>query len=239
MKSIGYVSVISIFLIIFLASFSFVTVESKPGEVEETAEILWFDDFEAETIKWLGVGSGYVTRSEFMAFSGSGSMNITAQTLNMEESLRQIGSYEYPLRSVVLDFWFSIPYENLSNFAFGLEYCSANRDIWHRSAIILPQGLIEDETGAWIPIQNYLMNLDQTDNYCIWHHATLKVDLHSGKYIELIIDDYILDLSSYNMNNRTSEGSPVLWGVIYPYFYTFASNGKCSILIDDVTLMLK
>lgn len=241
MKSIAYASVITIILTILFASFSFVIVESKPGEADDgaTTEVLWFDDFEATTIKWLGVGSGNVTRTEYMAFSGSGSMNVTAQTQNIEESLRQIGSYEYPLRTMILDFYFSIPYKNLSNFAFGLEYCSANRDIWHRSAIVLPQGLIENQTGAWIPIQNYFMNLDQTDNYSIWHHANLKVDLHSGKYIQLTVDDYTLDLSSYDMYNRKLEGNPVCWGVTYPYFYTFASNGNCSVLIDDVILMLE
>jgi hypothetical protein len=240
MKAITYASAITIFLTILFASFSFVIVESKPGDaVDTTTEILWFDDFETKTIKWLGVGSGSVTRTEFMAFSESASMNITAQTQNIEESLRQIGSYEYPLRTIVLDFWFSIPYQNLNNFAFGLEYCSANRDIWHRSAIVLPQGLIENQTGAWIPIQNYLMNLDQKDNYSVWHHANLKVDLHSGKYIQLTVDDYTLDLSSCDMYNRKMEGSPVLWGVIYPYFYTIASNGNCSVLVDDITLMLE
>ena len=87
MKSIVYASVLSLFLIILFASFSFVIVESKPGEVDEVvAEVLWFDDFEDKTMKWLGVGSGSVTRSEFMAFNGSGSMNVTAQTLNLEES---------------------------------------------------------------------------------------------------------------------------------------------------------
>ena len=83
------------------------------------------------------------------------------------------------------------------------------------------------------------MNLDQSDNYSVWHHANLKVDLQSGKYIQLTVDDYTLDLSSYELYNRTLEGSPVCWGVIYPYFYTFASNDNCSVLIDDITLMLE
>jgi len=65
------------------------------------------------------------------------------------------------------------------------------------------------------------------------------VDLHSGEYIQLIVDDSIFDLSSYDMYDRTVEGSPVCWGVMYPYFYTFASYGNCSVLIDDVTLMLE
>ena len=220
-----------------------VPVFGIPKNNVESSErkLLYFDDFEAKTIKWLGTGSGSVSLSDYMAFSGSGSMNITSKAWDLEEALRQIGSPEYPLPDAILEFRFSIPYQNLNCFVFGLEYCSANRGIWYRSAIILPQGKYENGSGSWIPMDDYSMNLDLTDNYSIWHYASLTVDLNNGKYIQVVIDDYVFDLDSlgYQLYDRTLEGNPVLWGSFYPYFYSFGMAGSCSVLVDDVALYLE
>jgi hypothetical protein len=202
-----------------------------------TETTLWFDDFESETVKWLGVGSGSVTRSTTMAMSGAASLNVTAQTWNIEEAQRQIGSPNYPLSIVTVDFWFSVPNTGYGYFVFGLQYCSANRDVWYRSGITL-SGQYENETGQWANIEGFHTGWDLTDNYSIWHHARLSVDLANGRYISLTIDDYTFDLESlgYKCYDRTVEGNPVLWGSVYPYFFAGGGYSSCSILIDDVML---
>lgn len=206
----------------------------------ETDTILWFDNFESDTVKWLGVGSGTVTRSTTMAMSGDASLNIMARTWSNEEAQRQIGSPNYPLSTVTLDFWFSVPITGYGYFVFGLEYCSANRDVWHRSGIML-SGQYENETGQWASIEGFPIGWDLSDNYRIWHHASLSVDLAKGTYITLTIDDYTFDLESlgYKCYDRTVEGNPVLWGSVYPYFFAGGGDSSCSILIDDVTLKSK
>jgi len=239
MKSITYVGVVSLFLTVLFASFSFVAVGSKPGAVEGTVEVLWFDDFESETFKWLGVGSGSVSRSTIGAFNGDASLNVTALMWNIEEALRQIGSSEYPMPVATLDFWFSMPMTNFGYFVFGLEYCSANRDVWYRSGIQMVSGEYENEAGVWSAIEGFPAGWDINDGYDVWHHASLSVDLANGNYVSLTVDDYDFDLQSlgYKCYNR---GSPqILWGVIYPYFYSGGGYGSCSILIDDVTFMLE
>lgn len=203
----------------------------------DTDTILWFDDFESETVKWLGVGSGSVTRSTTMAMSGDASLNVTAQTGSNEEAQRQIGSPNYPLSIVTVDFWFSVPITGYGYFVFGLEYCSANRDVWYRSGIML-SGQYENATGQWASIEGFPIGWDLTNSYSIWHHASLSVDLATGTYITLTIDDYTFDLQSlgYKCYDRTVEGNPVLWGSVYPYFFAGGGGSSCSILIDDVTL---
>jgi hypothetical protein len=202
--------------------------------------ILWFDDFESETVKWLGVGSGSVTRSTTMAMSGDASLNVTAQTGSNEEAQRQIGSPNYPLSIVTVDFWFSVPITGYGYFVFGLEYCSANRDVWYRSGIML-SGQYENATGQWASIEGFPIGWDLTNSYSIWHHASLSVDLATGTYITLTIDDYTFDLHSlgYKCYDRTVEGNPVLWGSVYPYFFAGGGGSSCSILVDDVTLKLR
>jgi hypothetical protein len=203
----------------------------------DTDTILWFDDFESETVKWLGVGSGSVTRSTTMAMSGDASLNVMAQTRSNEEAQRQIGSPNYPLSIVTVDFWFSVPITGYGYFVFGLEYCSANRDVWYRSGIML-SGQYENATGQWASIESFPIGWDLTNSYSIWHHASLSVDLATGTYITLTIDDYTFDLKSlgYKCYDRTVEGNPVLWGSVYPYFFAGGGGSSCSILIDDVTL---
>lgn len=238
-KPFIYSGVVSLFLIVLFASFGFVAVGSKPGAVEGSAEVLWFDDFESETVKWLGVGSGSVSRSTVGAFNGDAGLNVTALTWNIEEALRQIGSPKYPMPVATLDFWFSMPMTNLDYFVFGLEYCSANRDVWYRSGIKLVSGEYENETGGWAAIEGFPAGWDINDYYEVWHHASLSVDLANGNYVSLTIDDYDFDLKSLGYKCFDRGESQVLWGVFYPYFYSGGSYGSCSILIDDVTLSLE
>lgn len=213
-------------------------ISGNPQNTSKDVEtVLWFDDFEAETIKWQGVGSGSVARSEVMAFSGDASLNITAQTWDIEEALRQIGSPGYPMPLLTVEFWFSLPSTGYGYFVFGLEYCSANRGIWYRSGIML-SGHYENEAGHWVSIEGFPSGLDLADNHHVWHYASLTVDLANGNYVSLTIDDYTFDLEvlGYKCYDRTLEGSPVLWGVAYPYFYSGGGYSPCSILIDDVRL---
>ena len=229
--------IISLVLITMLGLSPVVMSANNNDKSVEADTILWFDDFESDTVKWLGVGSGSVTRSTAMAMNGDASLNITALTWSNEEAQRQIGSPNYPLSPVTVDFWFSVPITDYEYFVFGLQYCSANRDAWYRSGIML-SGLYENETGQWASIEGFPIGWDLSDNYQIWHHASLSVDLAGGTYLTLTIDDYTFDLESlgYKCYNRTVEGNPVLWGSVYPYFFAGAGDRSCSILIDDVTL---
>lgn len=234
-----YAGVISIILTVLFGSVSFVAVGIKPEPADATVEVLWFDDFESEAVKWLGVGSGSVSRSTVGAFNGDASLNVTALTWNNEEALRMIGSPEYPMPVATLDFWFSMPMTNFGYFVFGLEYCSANRDLWYRSGIQLVSGEYENEAGAWTAIEGFPAGWDINDGYDVWHHASLSVDLVNGNYVSLTVDDYDFDLKSLGYKCYDRGSSQVLWGVFYPYFYSGGGYGSCSILIDDVTLMLE
>ena len=79
--------------------------------------------------------------------------------------------------------------------------------------------------------------LDLSDNYRLWHHATLKMDLATGKYQEVSIDDYTVDLAT--LNYACNEKSRYFWGIIYPWFYSGGSSAPCSILIDDVAIYME
>jgi hypothetical protein len=236
-----YKKIIPLLLAVVIGIVGFITPMLIPStaapNTAKNETVLWFDDFEANTNKWLGVGSGSVSRSTVMAFSGEASLNVTALTWDIEEALRQIGSPEYPLPVLTVDFWFSLPSTGYGYFVFGLEYCSLNRDTWFRSGIML-SGEYENEAGHWATIEGFPSGLDLADNYGVWHYASLTVDLANGNYISLTIDDYTFDLEllGYQCYDRTLEGSPVLWGVAYPYFYSGGGYDPCSILIDDVRL---
>lgn len=241
-RKISYLIAIAFATIIVIAGFVNLETIAKPIEpLPDSDQILFFDDFEADTLKWLGVGSGSVSRSEVMAFSGDASLNVSSSAWNIEEALRQIGSPRYPISQLNLDFWFSLPSSNFDYFIFGLEYVSAHRNIWFRSGIQMVSGQYETDSGEWIDIEGFpAYAWDISDSYEVWHHASLTVDLTSGEYIEMTVDDYSFDLQAlgYKCYDRTIEGNPVLWGVVYPYFYSGSAAGYSSVLIDDVTVSL-
>ena len=233
---------IALAMVITMAGFVNLETTAKPIEtLPDSNQVLFFDDFEADTLKWLGVGSGSVSKSEVMAFSGDASLNVSSSVWNLEEALRQIGSPDYPISQVNLDFWFSLPSNNFNYFVFGLEYVSAHRNIWFRSGIQMLSGQYETDSGVWTDIEGFpAYTWDISDGYEFWHHATLTVDLNSGSYIEMAVDDYSFDLQAlgYKCYDRTIEGNPVLWGVVYPYFYSGSAAGSSSVLIDDITVSL-
>lgn len=206
----------------------------------ESETVIFFDDFDANTVKWKGVGSGQVCRSEVMAFSGDASLNVTAQAWSIEEALRQVGPPDYPLSPVKLSFWFSMPMTPVGYFIFGLEYCSARRDTWYRSGIQFISGEYENDTGGWSSIEGYpCYAWDISDGYEVWHSVTLTIDLAAGYYLNMTVDDYVFDLENlgYKCYDRTLESDPVLWGVLYPYFYAGSNNSSAiSVLIEDVSL---
>lgn len=241
-KKIGGVIAIAFAVFITIAGFINLGTTAKPTEtLPDSNQVLFFDDFEADTLKWQGVGSGSVSRSEVMAFSGDASLNVSSAGWNLEEALRQIGSTDYPISQVNLDFWFSLPSSNFDYFVFGLEYVSAHRNIWFRSGIQMLSGQYEAESGLWTDIDGFpSYSWDISDGYEVWHHATLTVDLNSGSYVEMAVDDYSFDLQAlgYKCYDRTIEGNPVLWGVFYPYFYSGSAADSSSVLIDDVTVSL-
>lgn len=225
----------SLFSVIILAFASIAPLfQSSADQI-----LVYYDDFESETVKWQGVGSGSVSRSSTHAFNGDASLNVSSLTWALEEALKQVGSPGYPMPIATVDFWFSYSWQNVQYFSFGLEYCSANRQIWHRSCIILCNPWsYEAEDGSWLSL-NCSVSLDLPADYSVWHHAQLTVDLQEGEYVELVIDDYKMDLSGLECYDRTAESSPVCWGVFYPYFYNFGGSSFSSILIDDVAVFLE
>lgn len=225
------------FMALTLSFAGLILPQTESIELEISDTLLFFDNFEAETMKWLGVGSGLVTRTTEQAFNGEASMNVTALTWDLEESLKQIGSYDYPLPEITLDFWFALPSTNFNYFVFGLEYCSAHRDTWERSGIKLISGQYENDTGVWTDIPDFISGLDLNDGYDIWHHAVLTVDLANGNYIELILDDYTVNMQSLGFECYDRGDTEPFWGIMYPYFYSGCGSGiHQDILIDDVTL---
>jgi hypothetical protein len=204
---------------------------------DQNTELLYFDDFESNTVKWLGVGSGTVTRSEVMAFTGGGSLNITANAGDIQEALFMIGTPRVPLPVLALDFWFSVPSTGLDYFCFGLEISSANRDSAFCGGIIFPHGRYLNNSDVWTDIEGLAgLGWDLSDDYSVWHHAVLKMDISTGEYIEVSIDDFTVDMASFNY--VANEKPRYYWGIIYPWFYSGGSSTACSILIDNLTLYL-
>ena len=207
-------------------------------ELEYESQLLYFDDFEAKTVKWLDVGSGSVTHSNYKAFSGDQSLNITANVWDIEEALFMIGTPEYPLSVLALDFWFSVPSTGLDYFCFGLEISSAHRDSAFCGGVIFPEGKYLNDSDVWTNIEGLAgVGWDLSDNYAIWHHAVLKMDVTTGEYLEVSIDDFSVNMDSFNyMGNEKPQ---YYWGIIYPWFYSGGNNNVCSVLIDDVSLYLE
>lgn len=162
---------------------------------------------------------------------------VTAATAdNMMEALRQIQAHEYPLPKLGLEFRFAIPYTKFGSFIFGIEWVCADRTKWFRTGIKIPLGTwqYEDENGVWQNLTDFPA-IDFADDLVLWHNAKIVVNLEEGLYDSLIVNSYRKDMRDIQAYDRLPN--PVLWNVIYPYFYSvkdWTDTGTVTCLVDDV-----
>lgn len=208
------------------------------AQISPEKTIIYYDNFEGGTFKWAQSPYGVCELSDFNAYYGDQSMNITAYPWCNQEALRMIGTPNGSLSRVILDFRFSAPHDYFSYFCFGLEISSIHKDTAYYYAIQFPQGNYLDENDTWSPVAG--MNSygwDLSNDYEIWHHAQLVVNFETGEYLSATIDDCTVDLE--NLGYIAHEKPKYFWGIIYSWFYVGALDYSCGVLVDEVTLYLE
>ena len=188
---------------------------------ERRGEIMWQDDFECSTLKWIQ-DVGTVARSTTSARNGNASLKLTTGA-SVDNLARAIWRGHYPNTYGGI-----APYYEGHTCRIGAEFSFAlGPSIKY---IMLQLGLVVDSThfyqgivryrpqdndlqiyqrtgtppAAWETIATSLDIYEQDKMYHTWK---LVIDISNWKYLRLYLDDNEYDISSYGINYSTPSNA--------------------------------
>ena len=186
---------------------------------ERRGEIMWQDDFECSTLKWIQ-DVGTVARSTTSARNGNASLKLTtgASVDNLARAIWR-GYYPNTYESIA-------PYYEGHTCRIGAEFSFAlGASIKY---IMLQLGLVVDSTHFYQGIIRYrpqdndlqictgispavwttiATSLDLYEQDKMYHTWKLVIDILSWKYLRLYLDDNEYDISSYSIDYSTPSNS--------------------------------
>lgn len=176
---------------------------------DRRGDVVWLDDFEDSMQKWelAAVGGAIVLSAER---ARSGGLSAKLSTNNVIAAEAQITRHvPYPAISKV-GFEFSLAHASLDVGVYTWWLVSHDpgpngRRAWCRYTTLTDIIEIDVEAVGWVTIAaNVLLRLDPNLFHCI----KLVVDLATGRYVRLILDETEWDLSAHLMNVIISAEDP-------------------------------
>lgn len=172
---------------------------------EHRGQVVYMDDFEDTTLKWLVGGSGVghsEARSNTHARSGDYSLKLT--TGDAEDNYSQAAYYSYhpPSKKLGVECAFTIGadlkrvqyyvnvYDGTTRYQANLLYFPQDNDL-----------KIYAENGGYVTIDG---DLKLVENDYIFHVWKIVFDLDTKKYVRAYIDEKSYDLSAYNLKENAS-----------------------------------
>jgi len=212
-----------------------------------TGTVVFQDDFEANLVKWSvqafqsGAGGGGV-RDTTKAYAGGASLKISTGTVASAgyEAIKHIPTHPSlrDLKKVGLEFRFAIP-STPQTFAFGVEKWDGSR--LYRGDVNLWQDLNAlqiRQAGTYTTILTDVRTLNyDKDAWCAqaFNYAKLVNDLDAKKFGTLILNDRLIDLSSYALEDSGVDTGPPCIGV-YFIWLNRSTTTSADLFIDDVVV---
>jgi len=196
--------------------------------------IILAEDFETEETEWtlttVGVGSAAVRQSRHK-FSGDWAVKLVAG--DEEDAFAAATRQIYHPGAGKLAIFGRIAWdEDLQRWLFGLmsELDGIARYAWVRYT--LPTTTLEVYTGAggWGLLSDSL-EID-TGGY-VFHPILITLDLTTGSYEKLVLDDEEYDLSTYALGSAMFSPGPYLEAGLYAYA---VEDTGCTIYGDDIVI---
>jgi len=211
-----------------------------------TGKVIYQDGFESTLVRCLkaGSGGGDATRDTALAYMGDASLKISTGAA--------IGATQYaefplpcsPTKKFGLDCVFAFPTVNGYAAIFQLIYIDQNKNSFQAAVryelssydntnfIINGKLQYQNSNNVYIDISNYKL---------FWYSlpllkfARLKLiaDFASEKYVSLVINDTLFDLSKYSVYKSASEHGPGLFAFFYCYNNPVA-GGVADLNIDNL-----
>ena len=201
---------------------------------DRVGDVVWYDDFEASTLKWHvgGNGAGYsVELSNESAKSGSQSLKLVTGSTDAR-SVDIVRSSAQP----VLSNW-GMQY----SFAIGANIASIDTTM----ITYLPGKYLEGEI-RYRPQDNILQYLDTDANWITfatgvdlfehdftYHTLKLVVDLEHAEYIRCRVNEKTYDLAGIAMRVVATSFTP---GLVYGITVCSATEENNYVYVDDVVI---
>jgi len=206
----------------------------SPVLFDRRGDTFWYDGFEATLLKWRNTGAGGSTaaRSVASAWRGEASAILTTNNAPGGNARLQRRTYQPPFSRFGIALMLSTP--DLLAETFGVYIYAYDGTQYHLAVlrVRINDNAIDILKSDLSFVEVLAHNLEHTD----FHYHALKfvIDLDSDEYVRLIVDNQLVDISSYSMSTGASA--------LGPFFFVDIMNhvgdggGARTVYVDDVIL---
>lgn len=201
---------------------------------ERRGEVIFMDDFEDSTFKWLTDATGTtwsVARSNASALNGNFSVKLTTDAA--PTTFVAIEKYLHPsvLKRMGFEYSFAIGSNIDSIYNLFNIYTKTTRYKALLSYTPQTQKLIV--TDHYLGSKIIATNVDLREHDLTYHTWKMVVDLETGKYVRLYLNGEYYDLSQWTLPFTPGDYTPDMYLIIYIINY---STGNHYVYVDNVVI---
>lgn len=210
-------------------------VTLRPFMIFPSGRMILTDDFEATLVKWQGSGDagGSISRDTAVAESGEAALQIKTVATNNKAFLAQRFFGGVETNRLGIEFNFTLLSGSDSKFTLTFQYFDGTNNNFSRIRYGRTEGkwFYADSNNDLQEVPNGEQSIFDS-SFC-WNRFKLIIDVSTGKYVQLKVNDQVYDLSALSF--FVGPSGTAAHGVIQLQAKTGSASAS-TLRIDNVTI---